>query len=103
LVLEAEVGGRFFERASSGEEAELGTVLVCEPPHRISYTWRPGAITEPTRVDIHFQRQGGETVVEVLHSEADSKLGDAWPERVALFTRGWTHVLAAFQEAATDP
>jgi uncharacterized protein YndB with AHSA1/START domain len=96
LVLEAEVGGRFFERAASGEERELGEVIACDPPHRISYTWRPGAITGPTRVDVSFAEDGAETVVRVLHSEGDAALGDAWPERAALFAKGWDLVLPAY-------
>jgi hypothetical protein len=67
-----------------------------EPPHRLSYSWFPGAIAGPTRVDISFVDDGRETVVEIVHSEGASALGVAWPERVRLFERGWTHVLAAF-------
>lgn len=98
LHLESAVGGRFFERADSGEEHELGRVLLCEPPHRISYTWRPGAITKPTLVEVSFAQRGDETLVEVRHSEGDSELGEAWPTRVVLFERGWQHVLTAFAD-----
>jgi uncharacterized protein YndB with AHSA1/START domain len=95
LVLEAQVGGRFYERAPTGEEMELGQVLACEPPHSISYSWRPGALAQPTRVDLRFEPEGAETVVHVLHSEGGSQLGPAWPERARLFERGWQHVLTA--------
>jgi uncharacterized protein YndB with AHSA1/START domain len=102
LQLQAEVGGRFFERADSGEEHEVGQVVICEPPHRIVYTWWPGAISKPTLVEVSFAQHGNETWVEVRHSEGDSELGDAWPTRVALFERGWQHVLTAFAEFASD-
>lgn len=96
LFLEARVGGRFFERSATGEEARLGEVIRCEPPHRITYTWYPGAISGPTEVDVRFTDEGAHTVVEVTHSEGQSQLGDAWPQRVTLFGRAWGHVLPAF-------
>jgi len=100
LVLEARVGGRFVELAATGEEAKLGEVLSCEPPHSISYTWYPGAISKPTRVDVRFATEGNETVVSVEHSEADSELGEAWRDRVVLFERGWHRVLEALKSHA---
>lgn len=96
LFLEARVGGRFFERSDTGEEARLGEVLHCEPPHRITYTWFPGALTAPTEVDVRFTEHGEHTVVEVTHAEGRSGLGEAWPQRVELFGRAWAHVLPAF-------
>ena len=98
LTLAARVGGRFVERSDAGEEALLGEVMGCEPPHRIRYTWYPGAIEHPTLVDVCFEEDGEETVVKVIHTEGDSQLGDAWPSRVRLFERGWTHVLDALAE-----
>jgi uncharacterized protein YndB with AHSA1/START domain len=101
LCLEAAEGGRFFERSPDGKEATLGEIVRCEPPHRISYTWYPGALREPTLVEVDFAEEGEETIVRVVHSEAESALGAAWPSRVALFTRGWELVLAAFAAFAT--
>lgn len=102
LLLEARVGGRFVERAASGEEVRLGDVLACDPPHSISYTWFPGASSQPTRVDVRFLGEGEETTVEVRHGEGESELGELWPDRVKLFERGWTHVLAALQAYVHD-
>lgn len=96
LFLEAREGGRFFERSASGEEVRLGEVLRCEPPHRITYSWYPGAVQGPTEVDVRFTEDGEHTVVEVIHSEGQSALGEAWPQRVELFGRAWAHVLPAF-------
>ena len=98
LYLEPTVGGRFVERSSTGEEFTLGAVLECDPPHRIAYSWYPGAIQEPTHVAIRFTEEGAETRVSVVHSEGQSALGEHWPQRVELFERGWRHVLAAFSE-----
>lgn len=98
LFLEARVGGRFFERSDNGEEARLGEVIRCEPPHRITYTWYPGAISGPTEVDVRFTDAGEHTVVEVTHSEGQSELGGAWPQRAEVFSRAWAHVLPAFAD-----
>ena len=98
LRLEARVGGRFYERSQAGEEVRLGEVLVCDPPNRIVYSWYPGAIDNPTRVDVRFVGEGTLTRVEVTHGEGASGLGDAWPERALLFERGWSLVLPAFAE-----
>jgi uncharacterized protein YndB with AHSA1/START domain len=99
MLLEPTVGGRFAERAPSGEEVRMGEVIRCEPPHVISYTWYPGAIEEPTTVDVRFIDKGTYTVVEVTHSEGRSGLGDAWPQRAQVFERNWGLVLPAYEMA----
>ena len=58
-----------------------------------------GAITAPTAVEIRFTADGELTRVDVTHHEADAAMGDRWPERAALFTRAWSHVLPAFAAA----
>jgi hypothetical protein len=99
MVIEGRVGGRFFERTPSGNESELGTVLLWEPPQRVRYSWWPGANAKPTEVDVVFRAAGDVTRVEVTHSEGASGLGELWPERVKLFERGWGAVLPAFAAA----
>jgi hypothetical protein len=34
VVFDERVGGRVYERAKDGEEADWADVIVCEPPHR---------------------------------------------------------------------
>lgn len=97
LAIESRVGGRFFERDDRGEEALLGEVVRWEPPHRLTYTWYPGARVGPTLVDVRFVAEGAATRVEVTHSEGDAALGDEWPTRVARFERAWARVLPAFE------
>lgn len=97
LVLEAREGGRFYERAASGSESELGEVLSWEPPLRVRYSWWPGADDKPTEVEVMFRAEGDVTVVEVTHREGDAGLGDRWPERVKKFEKGWSAVLTAFR------
>ncbi len=100
VLLEPEVGGRFAERTPEGEEVRMGEVIRCEPPFAISYTWYPGAIKEPTTVDVRFKRDGNHTIVEVTHSEMQSGLGAAWPQRALAFAKNWGVVLPAYESAA---
>ena len=96
IRLEPVVGGRFWERASNGDEFELGEVVSCDPPKTITYTWNPGKGAGPTLVSVSFAADRTGTLVEITHSEGDSELADLWKERVALFERGWNLVLPAF-------
>lgn len=89
-------GGRFYEVDSVGQEAVLGEVLIYAPPDHLQFTWHMGKITEPSRVDIRFSTEGAKTLVSLEHSEGAANMGPIWPEKVALFERGWTHVFAAF-------
>ncbi|MEQ8277944.1 MAG: SRPBCC domain-containing protein [Deltaproteobacteria bacterium] len=98
LVMEPGVGGRFVAKRGDGGEKLFGEIVRWEPPHRLTYTWYPGALTEPTEVDVQFLADGDATVVEIVHAEAAAAMGDQWPERVALFERGWGLVLPAFAD-----
>ena len=97
MRFEAQPGGRFYQVGPQGEEIELGTVLRWEAPERLTYTWIPGSMTEPTTVDVFFRPDGDHTLVEVVHSEGAAAFGDAWPSRIAKFTQGWGDVLPAFE------
>ena len=98
LRIEPGVGGRFVERAATGEEHALGEVLRWEPPDRLTYAWRPASVGGPTHVDVRFVEDGDETLVEVTHLEGETT---AWDEKVALFQRAWGAVLPAFARAAS--
>jgi uncharacterized protein YndB with AHSA1/START domain len=102
VVLEPVVGGRFAERTPAGEEIRMGEVVSCEPPHAISYTWYPGAIKEPTTVDVRFFDNGDHTIVEVTHREGRSGMGDAWPHRAQVFSRNWGVVLPAYERVLRE-
>jgi uncharacterized protein YndB with AHSA1/START domain len=96
MTLEGRVGGRVFERSDSDSINTLGEVLRWDPPRGVSYTWMPGSIDAPTRVDVTFTARGNTTVVDVVHSPADSGLGDKWPDRAAIFSASWDSVFESF-------
>jgi uncharacterized protein YndB with AHSA1/START domain len=77
IVIEPHAGGRWYEIADSGAEADWGRVLVWEPPHRLVLAWQldagfrydPGLVTE---VEARFEAEGaGQTRVEFEHRNLD--------------------------------
>jgi uncharacterized protein YndB with AHSA1/START domain len=97
LSLEPGAGGRLLER-TSGEEAQLGTILEWEPPSRLVYTWRLGSPPGlHTVVQVTFTPEGDGTRVDVLHTEGT--LGGEFPTRAPRFDRAWDQVLPALVAA----
>jgi len=97
LTMEARVGGQFYELDDSGERHALGRVTRWEPPHRVGYTWLPGADAMPTQVDVEFLPQGPATVVRVVHGEGGAALGSQWPVRAKKFDAAWRDLLPDLQ------
>lgn len=102
LSLEPFVGGRILARIGDADVKLMGEVLVYEPPSLLIYTWYPGALDRPTRVEVRFKPTDDGSLVEVIHSEGDSGLSEKWDERVKSFIKGWSAVLPAFAEFAED-
>jgi uncharacterized protein YndB with AHSA1/START domain len=99
LSLEPGAGGRLQERAPSGEERLLGTVLEWEPPGRLVYTWALGSPPGlHTVVQVTFVADGDGTRVEVLHTEGT--LGEQFPRTAPRFDRAWEQVLPALAGAS---
>lgn len=98
------VGGRIVERGADGAERVFGVVLAWRPPEALTFTWTLGAAPgRPTKVDVAFVAVGSDqTRVKVVHSEADSGLGDQWPDRARLFDASWRHVLPALAAYAAE-
>jgi uncharacterized protein YndB with AHSA1/START domain len=93
LSIEPAAGGQLCERAPSGEERQLGTVLEWDPPNRLVYTWMLGSPPGlHTVVQVRFVAEGDGTRVDVLHTEGT--LGAEFPTRATRFDRAWDTVLA---------
>jgi uncharacterized protein YndB with AHSA1/START domain len=97
VVLEPRVGGRLYERSTSGAEADWGEILAYEPPRLVRYTWHPGY--EPgapmTEVEVRFEPEGDGTRVEIEHRGWE-RLGDLAAQKQRGYAEGWDDVLGRF-------
>jgi hypothetical protein len=102
IVLEAEVGGRIFERTTDGVEHDWGEVTVWEPPTQLSYRWhlrRDRA--DATEVEIRFLARGpAATRIEIEHRGWDrlGSVGEEWREQNR---SGWQTLLPHFLTAVS--
>lgn len=96
LRLEPVAGGALIDRAPDGSEWTMGEVTSIEPPHRLDLDWYPGSAVAPTSVEIRFAATGDRTLITVTHRPL-LETKSLWPQRVALFTRGWETVLPALK------
>lgn len=103
VVLHPGADGRLVQESDEGGERVLGTTAAWEPPHQLAFDWHLGATAQTaTRVTISFSPSGDGTDVQVLHVEGARPLPD-WAATARIFTRAWSHVLAAFGAAAESP
>jgi uncharacterized protein YndB with AHSA1/START domain len=65
ILLEQGVGGRFFERSVDGDELQVGTVIACDPPRLIVFTWKTADWEGETEVEVTFTPEGQGTRVEL--------------------------------------
>jgi uncharacterized protein YndB with AHSA1/START domain len=103
VVLEGRVGGRLYERKTTGEEGYWGTVTHWEPPHRVVIEWKvnPNAAA-PTEIDVRFSPAGAGTQVELEHRGWD-RLGSEAAEARASYADGWAKVFGAYERIANSP
>ena len=97
IFLEPRVGGRFFERFTDGDELQVGTVTVCQPPRLISFTWVTADWLGETVVDVRFSPEADGTRVDLSHHGFE-RIGPVGPDVAAKFRNGWPRVLRAFTE-----
>lgn len=94
VVMEGQVGGRVYERASDGEEHEWGRIVAWEPPQRLAFTWYLGSTpTLPTRVEVRFYAVDPQTTRIELEHQGPELIGSLWARRVAIFEKSWGTIL----------
>lgn len=96
VVFDERTGGRVYERAPDGEEADWADVIAWEPPHRIVLRWRVNPERGPTEVEVRFAPENGGTRVELEHRGWDA-IGDI--EGRAGYDPGWDFVLGHYVDS----
>lgn len=98
LRFDAGPRGRIVEVAADGSEWTMAAVRAFEPPALLRLDWFPGSPQAPTSVAISFEPRGDGTLVTIIHDAATPPARELWPQRVALFERGWDTVLPALRD-----
>ena len=102
VVWERRVGGRVYERSTSGEEGVWGTIVAWNPPHALSMTWHPGRGEETAQeLTVRFSGEECGTRVEIVHTGWE-RLGADARARMAGYETGWGSVLQDFAVAAGE-
>lgn len=107
-VIEARVGGRWFEKGVDGTECDWGKVLVWDPFGRLVLSWQINSQFrhDPdlrTEVEVRFIAEGSEkTRVELEHRLLEN-YGEQAKVMQSVFDSdgGWTGILARFAARAT--
>jgi uncharacterized protein YndB with AHSA1/START domain len=103
IVLQAEVGGRIYERTVDGAEHDWGEVTVWKPPTQLSYLWhlrRDRA--DATEVEIRFLARGPSTTLIEIEHRGWERLGSAGEEWREQNQAGWRTLLPHFVAAVSS-
>jgi uncharacterized protein YndB with AHSA1/START domain len=100
LHLELRVGGRFYEKTGD-DEHRWGSVLACEPPHRIVLEWQVNPSRPATEIEVTFTEVDGGTRVDLVHRGWE-RMGEQAEESRSGYASddGWNRVLARYAAAA---
>ena len=100
LHLELRPGGRFYEKTGD-EEHRWGSVLACEPPHRIVFEWQVNPSKPVTEVEVTFTAVDDGTRVDLVHRGWEAMAEAAEEARSGYASDdGWNRVLGRFADAA---
>ena len=105
-VMETRLGGRWYELSENGSEADVGKILVWEPPHRFVMSWDLNSAWKPdttvgSEVEVRFVADGPDsTIVELEHRNFE-RLGPEGGESMRKDVNGgWPKLLEIFRQAA---
>jgi uncharacterized protein YndB with AHSA1/START domain len=99
VVIEPRVGGRIYERTSSGEEHDWGEVTRWDPPGVFGYLWHLAQDRrDATDVEIHFEADDERTRVTILHTGWE-RLGARGADLKSRNRTGWGAVTPQFEQA----
>lgn len=102
LILTPTVGGKLVERSKTGDEWTIGNIVDIDPPDLLTFDWFPGAPNAPTHVRITFAGDNQTSQIDITHTAISDASQDIWPEKVALFNKGWDTILPPFAELCAE-
>ena len=86
-------GGSIYETGAGGRQVLWGTVVVCEPPRRLVFSWHPGREAQNAQeVEVLFEADGNGTRVALQHRGWE-RLGDQAEFNRRRYDTGWDAVL----------
>jgi uncharacterized protein YndB with AHSA1/START domain len=106
MVMETRLGGRWYELGEDGSQADVGKILLWEPPHRfvvswdINSNWKPD-LTVSSKVEVRFLADGPEaTLVELEHRKFEQMGEEAGEKMRRDVDGGWPGMLVYFKTEA---
>ena len=106
VVLEPRLGGRWYELGEDGSQAEVGKILVWEPPRRfvvswdLNSSWKPDT-TVSSEVEVKFTADGpNATLVELEHRKFEQMGAEAGAKMRKDVDGGWPGMLDHFKREA---
>ncbi|MDB5670324.1 MAG: ATPase [Alphaproteobacteria bacterium] len=105
VVIEPEVGGRWFETGEDGSLNMWGRVLEWDKPNRAVLAWQINGewAYDPdfeTKVEIRFTPDGDGTIVEFEHRNLEAFDRTARDGHVMAMDTGWGLILDSFKAEA---
>ena len=105
-VIEAGVGGHWYELGEDGSRAIVGKVLVWDPPNRFVVTWDINGNWKPdisigSEVEVRFVADGpNATLVELEHRKFERMGAEAGETMRRHVDGGWPGMLEHFRKKA---
>jgi uncharacterized protein YndB with AHSA1/START domain len=106
VVMETRLGGRWYEESEDGSQANVGKILVWEPPHKfvvswdINSNWKPDT-TVSSEVEVRFIPEGPDaTLVELEHRNFERMGAEAGALMRKDVDGGWPGILEHFRQEA---
>jgi hypothetical protein len=102
VLMEPRLGGRWLEIAEDGTETTVGTIIVWEPPRRLTVVWQINAQWKPdaamrSEVDVRFTADGPDaTVVELVHHKFETMGAEAGALLRKDVAGGWPGLMERF-------
>lgn len=101
-VMETRLGGRWYELAEDGTQANVGRIIVWEPPQRFVMTWDINSQWKPdttisSEVEVRFIADGANaTRVELEHRKFEQMGAEAGESMRKDVDGGWPRLLELF-------